>query len=204
MRRSRTTTACVITLLLILLSAASEAGHRIKQQQQACRGGTCTAAPAGYVAGGFSYSVRGTYYAPMPAPQAATPQAATQAPPKAPSKAMPAPQAPSKAMPAAQYGDPYGFTAWLNGVRAQHGRGPVGFDPALASDAAVNNGQQHARGMGHHFMGRARRQNSGMGASSTVWQAWMASPAHQAALLDPSITAVGIAASGSYWTYAAY
>jgi Cysteine-rich secretory protein family len=108
------------------------------------------------------------------------------------------------AQPVYQYGDPYGFTAWLNGVRAQNGRGPVGHDPNLSSWAATNNGQQQARGMGHHVMGAARRQNSGMGAAQTVWQMWMASPAHQAALLDPTITMIGIAASGSYWTFNAY
>lgn len=102
------------------------------------------------------------------------------------------------------YGDPYGFTAWLNGVRAQNGRGPVGYDAGLSGQAEVNNGQQHARGMGHHYMGSARRQNSGMGAAQTVWSMWMASPAHQAALLDPTITMIGIAASGSYWTFNAY
>jgi uncharacterized protein YkwD len=104
----------------------------------------------------------------------------------------------------ASYGDPYGFTSWLNGVRAQYGLGPVSYDPNLSGQAAVNNGQQHARGMGHHYMGSARRQNSGMGAAQTVWQMWMASPAHQAALLDPTITMIGIAASGSYWTFNAY
>jgi Cysteine-rich secretory protein family len=114
--------------------------------------------------------------------------------------------APVAAQPAYQYqyGDPYGFTAWLNGVRAQNGRGPVGHDPNLSAWASANNGQQQARGMGHHVMGAARRQNSGMGAASTVWQMWMASPAHQAALLDPTITMIGIAASGSYWTFNAY
>jgi len=101
-------------------------------------------------------------------------------------------------------GDPYGFTAWLNGVRAQHGLGPVGFDPNLSGWASANNGQQQARGMGHHVMGPARRQNSGMGNFSTVTSMWMASPAHQSALLDPSITWVGIAGLGAYWTYNAY
>ena len=101
-------------------------------------------------------------------------------------------------------GDPYGFTAWLNGVRAQSGLGPVGVDPNLSNWAAMNNGQQNAMGMGHHVMGPARRQNSGMGAAGTVWQMWMASPAHQAALLDPSISMIGIAAGGAYWTFNAY
>ena len=102
------------------------------------------------------------------------------------------------------YGDPYGFTGWLNGVRAQYGLGAVGYDANLEAWASVNNGQQNARGMGHHVMGSARRQNSGMGAAATVWQMWMASPAHAAALLDPTITMIGIAASGSYWTFNAY
>ena len=101
-------------------------------------------------------------------------------------------------------GDPYGFTAWLNGVRAQYGLGAVGVDPNLSNWAAMNNGQQNALGMGHHIMGPARRQNSGMGASGTDWQMWMASPAHQAALLDPSISMIGIAAGGAYWTFNAY
>ena len=118
--------------------------------------------------------------------------------------AEPAPEPPAYAQPVYQAGDPYGFTAWLNGVRAQYGRGPVGFDPNLSNWAAANNGQQQARGMGHHVMGSARRQNSGVGAAGTVWQMWMASPAHQAALLDPTITLIGIAASGSYWTFNAY
>ena len=101
-------------------------------------------------------------------------------------------------------GDPYGFTDWLNGVRAQYGLGAVGVDPNLSGWAAVNNGQQQAMGMGHHVMGPARRQNAGMGAMSTVCQMWMASPSHQAALLDPSITWIGIAGAGAYWTFNAY
>lgn len=101
-------------------------------------------------------------------------------------------------------GDYYGFTAWLNGVRAQYGLGAVGHDPNLDAWAAQNNNHQNAYGMGHHVMGPARRQNSGMGASTTVWQMWMASPAHRAALLDPSISWIGIAASGAYWTFNAY
>ncbi len=106
--------------------------------------------------------------------------------------------------PAAPSGDPYGFTAWLNGVRGQYGLGAVGFDANLSYWASVNNGQQSAMGMGHHVMGPARRQNAGMGGAETVWSMWMASPAHQAALLDPSITWIGIAASGAYWTFNAY
>ena len=110
------------------------------------------------------------------------------------------PSQPTYAQPAYQYGDPYGFTSWLNGVRAQYGLGAVGHDANLSGQAAVNN----SYGFGHHYMGSARRQNSGMGAAATVWSMWMASPAHQAALLDPTISMIGIAASGSYWTYNAY
>jgi hypothetical protein len=101
-------------------------------------------------------------------------------------------------------GDPYGFTAWLNGVRARSGLGAVGYDPNLSGWAGVNNGQQQARGLGHHVMGPARRQNAGMGDFSAVTQMWMASPAHQAALLDPSINWVGIAGLGAWWTFNAY
>lgn len=125
-----------------------------------------------------------------------------------PSLSAPAPQqavaAPDAAQPVYQYGDPYGFTAWLNGVRAQNGRRAVGYDANLSAWAAANNGQQNARGMGHFVMGSARRQNSGTGGAQAVWSMWMASPAHQAALVDPTITMIGIAASGSYWTFNAY
>jgi uncharacterized protein YkwD len=116
----------------------------------------------------------------------------------------PAPAAPQQ--PAVQYvyGDAYGFTAWLNGVRAQYGQRPVGYDANLEAWAQVNNGQQNARGMGHHVMGSARRQNAGVGSGPSVWSMWLADPPHAAALLDPTITMIGIAASGAYWTYNAY
>ena len=106
--------------------------------------------------------------------------------------------------PAAAYGDPYGFLNWLNSTRAQYGLPAVGLDPNLSNWANVNNGQQQARGMGHHVMGPARRQNSGMGDCSTVSLMWMASPAHRSALLDPSIRWIGIAGLGAYWTFNAY
>ncbi len=141
----------------------------------------------------------------------APPVVDTPPPPPLPATEQPEPareiqavQAVVAYQPAAPAGDPYGFTNWLNGVRAQYGLGAVGVDPNLSSWAAVNNGQQQSRGMGHHVMGPARRQNSGMGAMATVCQMWMASPAHQAALLDPSITWVGIAGAGAYWTFNAY
>jgi uncharacterized protein YkwD len=101
-------------------------------------------------------------------------------------------------------GDPYGFTAWLNSTRAQYGLPAVGYDPNLANWAAQNSAQQNARGLGHHVMGPARRQNSAMGNYASIGAMWMASPAHRAALLDPTISFVGIAGAGAYWTFNAY
>lgn len=105
------------------------------------------------------------------------------------------------AAPAASWGDPYGFTAWLNGIRASYGLGPVSHDPNLSNWAAMNNDQQAARGMGHHVMGPARFQNSAMGGFPGVEAMWMASPAHRAALLDPTISFIGIAGAGAWWTF---
>lgn len=102
---------------------------------------------------------------------------------------------------AASYSDPYGFTAWLNGIRASYGLGPVGYDANLSSWAAMNNAQQAARGLGHHVMGPARRQNSAMGGFPGIESMWMSSPAHRAALLDPTITFIGIAGAGAWWTF---
>ncbi|GAC1449982.1 MAG: hypothetical protein NVSMB9_34150 [Isosphaeraceae bacterium] len=106
--------------------------------------------------------------------------------------------------PMAPAGDPYGFTSWLNSTRASYGLAPVGYDPSLAGWAAANNAQQQARGMGHHVMGPARRQNSAMGHYASIGAMWMNSPAHRAALLDPSIRWIGIAGLGAYWTFNAY
>ncbi|WP_422928388.1 CAP domain-containing protein [Singulisphaera sp. PoT] len=98
-------------------------------------------------------------------------------------------------------GDPYGFTNWLNSIRASYGLPAVGYDANLSSWAAANNNQQQAYGMGHHVMGPARRQNSGMGQFASIGAMWMASPAHRAALLDPTIRSIGIAGLGAYWTF---
>jgi hypothetical protein len=101
----------------------------------------------------------------------------------------------------ANAGDPYGFTAWLNATRATYGLPAVGYDPNLSSWAAVNNSHQAARGIGHFVMGPARRQNSAMGAFGSIGSMWMGSPAHRAALLDPTIRWIGIAGLGAYWTF---
>ena len=102
------------------------------------------------------------------------------------------------------YGDPYGFIGWLNATRASYGLSAVGYDQNLSNWAAMNNDQQAARGMGHFVMGPARRQNSAMGAFANIGSMWMNSPAHRAALLDPTITAIGISGLGAYWTFNAY
>ena len=130
--------------------------------------------------------------------------AATQ--PASAQQAAPAPAAaPTVARPvAAPAGDPYGFTNWLNGVRASYGLAPVGYDPNLTNWAAANNGQQQSRGMGHHVMGPARRQNAAMGQYANIGSMWMNSPGHRAALLDPTIRWIGIAGLGAYWTFNAY
>lgn len=101
-------------------------------------------------------------------------------------------------------GDPYGFTVWLNATRAQYGLRAVGYDPNLASWCGANNAQQASRGMGHHVMGPARRQNCAMGAYANIGAMWLNSTAHRAALLDPSISSIGIAGWGAYWTFNAY
>ncbi len=145
------------------------------------------------------------YYTPQSAPiayQGQTSQSpnAVQAAPAVSYEAAPAA---SVAAPA-EAGDAYGFLGWLNATRASYGLGAVGYDANLTNWAAMNNDQQAARGMGHFVMGPARRQNSAMGAFANIGAMWMNSPAHRAALLDPTITAIGIAGLGAYWTFNAY
>ncbi len=105
-----------------------------------------------------------------------------------------------QAAPTQSYSDPYGFLSWLNSTRASYGLGAVSYDQNLSNWAAMNNDQQMARGLGHFVMGPARRQNSAMG-SGFPGAMWMGSPAHRAALLDPTISWIGIAAAGAYWTF---
>jgi len=100
--------------------------------------------------------------------------------------------------------DPYGFLGWLNSTRASYGLPAVGYDANLSNWAAMNNSHQAARGMGHFVMGPARRQNAAMGAFANIGSMWMNSPAHRAALLDPTIRMIGIAGLGAYWTFNAY
>jgi hypothetical protein len=95
-------------------------------------------------------------------------------------------------------GDPYGFIAYLNSIRAQNGLQPVGYDPNLSMWAAENN----KYGFGHNVMA-ARRQNAAAAISdiNTLMSAWLASPGHASALLDPTITMAGIAYNGYVWTF---
>jgi uncharacterized protein YkwD len=93
-----------------------------------------------------------------------------------------------------------GFLAWLNGYRARYGLRPVGWDQNLANEAAANSAAQSQRGLGHWYMGTARRQNSAM-YGHDLGARWSGSPAHNAALLDPSITVIGLAGVGNFWTF---
>jgi len=115
-----------------------------------------------------------------------------------PGYSQPLPAQPGYSQPLSS--DPYNFLNWLNGVRAQHGLPAVSHDPNLSNWASQNNVAQAARGMGHHIMGPARMQNSA-GNMSWPGDAWMWSPAHRAALLDPTIQFIGIAYSFGFWTY---
>jgi len=145
-------------------------------------------------------------------PAAPAAPAATQPAPAAPAVPAAAAPAAAAAAPAAQpvryvmqpAADPYGFTQWLNATRASYGLPAVGYDPNLSNWAAVNNAQQNARGIGHYVMGPARRQNSAMGSFSSIGSMWMNSPAHRAALLDPTIRWIGLAGSGAFWTFNAF
>ena len=102
-------------------------------------------------------------------------------------------------------GDPYGFLNWLNATRAQYGLSAVGWDQNLVQLGRRRTARSRtSRGLGHFVMGPARRQNSAMGSSSSIGSMWMNSPAHRAALLDPSIRFIGLAGAGAYWTYNAY
>jgi uncharacterized protein YkwD len=177
-----------------------------------------TVTPTGYVWGnqGVQYTYSPQYYQPAYTTQATqtyyapqyyqtTYQTQAVQPVYAAQPTQPAVQQTAQSAPvAAASGDPYGFVGWLNATRASYGLPAVGYDQNLTNWAAMNNDQQAARGMGHFVMGPARRQNSAMGAFANIGAMWMNSPAHRAALLDPTITAIGIAGAGAYWTFNAY
>lgn len=101
------------------------------------------------------------------------------------------------AQPAQSGADPTGMVGTLNGIRARHGLPAVSYDPNAAHAAAINNGQQAARGVGHHYTG-GYAQNSAMG--SDIWGMWMNSPAHRAMILNPNLKSAGGATNGAYST----
>lgn len=99
-------------------------------------------------------------------------------------------------------GDPYGFAAIFNRLRAAAGLQPVAYDPELSSWASQNNAAQCRRGIGHHVNPRCA-QNCGWNyaTADAVAQGWMNSPGHRQNMLSPSITRFGIAfGPGPYWT----
>lgn len=93
-------------------------------------------------------------------------------------------------------GDAYGFTSWINGVRARYGLHALAWSADAAAHAAINS----ARGFGHSYLGGTRRQNVGVGQLQTVEAMWLQSSAHLSAIVDPSVTEVGIAYVNGVWT----
>jgi uncharacterized protein YkwD len=172
-----------------------------------------TVAPSAYGSNSVTYVAQQptyTYAAPQPTYTYAAPQPTYTYAPQTAAPAYTYQYQAQYAAPAAAAapttggGDAYGFLNWLNGVRAQNGLAPVSYDAGLEGWAAQNSAAQASRGLGHFVMGPARRQNSAMGSAASIGWQWMNSPAHRAALLDPSIRAIGLAAVGSYWTFNAY
>jgi uncharacterized protein YkwD len=92
-------------------------------------------------------------------------------------------------------GDQWGFTAYLNSVRARAGLQAVAWDANLAAWATQNS----MVGFGHSVRA-GRRQNSGIGSLWTVVPMWLASPPHAAVMFDPTITRIGLGVVGSTWT----
>lgn len=156
-----------------------------------------------------SYNYSGSYAAPSCAGGACSVQG-YYATPQAPAKALPVPQAPAKSTPQGvpQTSIPpevQSFLGQLNAMRAQRGLPMVSYDVYCYNDARVNNNFQLMRGIGHFFMGCARRQNAAIGQSSSyqVLIGWCNSPGHAEALFDPSIRLAAVAHDGQAWTFSA-
>ncbi|MBV8487641.1 MAG: hypothetical protein JO161_05135 [Planctomycetaceae bacterium] len=199
-------------------TGASQPAYNYTQPTASCSSGYCQTSNAPQY-----YQYAPQYYQPAQAPQyyqavqaqqyyqaAQAPQTTAEGAQVIPTSytvpvAEATPTQPMQATAVVNYGgsDPYGFLSWLNATRASYGLGAVGYDASLSSWAAMNNNQQMAYGLGHFVMGPARRQNSAMGAEFPA-ATWMASATHRAALLDPTISWIGIAAAGAYWTFNAY
>lgn len=166
-------------MALVALLTVSTPAIAGKARRARCQGGSC---PTATVA-----TIRPTYYQPVYRPQQAMQYRATE--PRYYPPALPSPSSPPTSG---------GFLAWLNSYRASRGLHALAWDQELANWAASNNAQQRVRGIGHFVMGPARRQNAAMGANYAGM--WAASPAHNAALLDPSVRSVGLASDGTYAT----
>jgi hypothetical protein len=96
------------------------------------------------------------------------------------------------------------FLNFVNWVRAQYGHGqlrPVGYSVELEREAQGNNQAQNSRGLGHFFMGMAAVQNAAMGGGlQQAAMMWLNSPGHLANMLNPNISAIGVACLGAFCT----
>lgn len=108
----------------------------------------------------------------------------------------------TKRAPTPLVGDPYGFAAVLNSIRASMGLSAAAYDPELSTWAVENNVAQSNRGLGHHVNPNCF-QNCGWNYADAVSVAagWMNSPGHRTTMLLPTMTRFGIAyGPGPYWT----
>lgn len=164
----------IALIAVVILSAAATSAEAGWPRRQACRGGSCPTATYSY---GYAYTYQQATYA---TPQA---QVAVQ-------------QVSYTATTMTAEGDAYGFTAWINSVRARYGLRALAWSADAAAHAAINS----ARGFGHSYLGGTRRQNVGVGQLQTVEAMWLQSPGHLSAIVDPSVTEVGIAYVNGVWT----
>lgn len=165
----------LIAAVVILSASSAEAGWPMRASRQ-CQGSSCS-----------------TYAAPVQYVRVARPQAMTQA---AMTQATVQTASYTAATTTADAGDAYGFTAWINGVRARYGLRALVWSADAAAHAAINS----ARGFGHSYMGGTRRQNVGMGSLGQVEQGWLTSPGHFEAIVDPYVSEVGLAYVNGVWT----
>lgn len=96
--------------------------------------------------------------------------------------------------------DGYGFGALINRFRASAGLRPLAYDPSLTNWAAQNNSAQCSRGLGHH-VNPGFRQNAvwNYADAASVFNGWLNSPGHRAAMLA-NVSTYGIHHMSTYWT----
>lgn len=94
------------------------------------------------------------------------------------------------------------FLAFINWVRSRYRLHPVGYSPELEREAQINNEAQLAqRRLGHFFLGMAAVQNSAVGAGLMgAAYMWLNSPSHLRNILNPTISAIGVACMGAFCT----